>query len=128
MSRFLMFLIVGTCGFAIDATITQIMLNNDYAPAIARLPAIFCALLFTWLANRGLTFRVSAEKSTAEMAGYAATAVVLAGVNYITFLVFVSMGLTPFLALAVTAVLQIFLSFQVQKKFFSLIKSNRPTR
>jgi putative flippase GtrA len=122
MSRFLMFLVVGTCGFAIDAAITQMMLSNDYTPAIARLPAIFCALLFTWLAHRGLTFRVSAEKSTAEMVGYAATAIVLAGVNYIAFLVFVSVGLKPFLALAVTAVLQIFLSFRVQKKFFSLIK------
>ena len=53
---FFRFLCVGGSGFIIDLTITYFLIFLNVEPWVARIPAIFSAMLFTWLANRYFTY------------------------------------------------------------------------
>lgn len=115
MQRFVIFLVVGGGGFVVDAGITHLMLHWGYSPSISRIPAIPCAILFTWLANRRLTYQVESPKSRAELIRYTSAALVLSLFNYLAFIWIVGFGITPILALILATALQIVLSFNVYK-------------
>ena len=115
MRRFSAFLLVGIGGFLVDAGITHLMLRWGYPPWVARLPAISCAVLFTWSANRTITYQVAEPKSIAELVRYVVAAGLLSGVNYVTFLAIMSQNFTALPALVMATALQVLLSFQVYK-------------
>ena len=116
-TRFLLFAVVGGAGFVIDAGLTLALITAGVPPLLARPPAILAAMVFTWLANRTLTFRVSRERTMEEALRYSAVAVFVALVNYLIYSVLALHGLAPFIAIAIATALAMFLSYFGYKHF-----------
>lgn len=109
--KFLRFLVVGGCGFLVDAGITHLLVHVSFSPWLARIPAIGVAMGFTWLANRHFTYRVEVQPSTKEASAYFLVAFAMALANYGLYLVLVTIGLSPVLAVTVATGCQTVASF-----------------
>lgn len=114
---FLRFLLVGGGGFLIDAGMTVILIHLGGPPAVSRIPAIGFAMLFTWVANRKLTYRVEEKANIHEAGRYLAVAALMALLNYAVFLGLVGLGWRPLAALVVATAAQAVLSFHAYRKF-----------
>ncbi len=114
---FFRFLLVGGSGFVIDAGLTYLLVKLNVAPWLARIPAILLAMAYTWIANRYFTYRVYTERSVSEAMRYAFVAVVMALVNYLTYLTLVSNGIMPVVAVALATALQTIISFHGYRYF-----------
>lgn len=114
---FIRFLLVGGAGFCIDAGLTFLLIQLNLAPWLARIPAIFSAMLFTWLANRCFTYQVEHSRSIREGGRYMLVALSMALINYLIYLVLVSYGLWPMLAVTLATACQTILSFHAYRYF-----------
>lgn len=114
---FFRFLLVGGAGFIIDAGITYIMIQLTVAAWFARIPAIFCAMAFTWLANRYFTYRVKKPRSGNEAMQYAVMGMTMALINYLIYLFLVHYGLWPVAAVTVATACQTIISFHAYRHF-----------
>lgn len=111
------FLLVGGAGFLIDVALTHALITVQLSPWMARIPAIICAMAFTWLANRTFTYGVKDRCSFVEGLRYAFVALFSSVVNYLLFLQFIDNGLSPILSIAVATSLQSVLSFYAYRCF-----------
>lgn len=117
MGAFLRFVLVGGLGFVIDAGLTQALVAMGLAPALARVPAIGCAMAFTWSANRVFTYRVRHERSAREALRYAAVAAAMAAINYLIYVALLQAGLVPLAAVTLATACQTLLSFRAYDRF-----------
>lgn len=127
--RILAFGIVGSIGFAVDAsvlTLLTISMKMDILPA--RSISFTCATLVTWVLNRAFTFSRQAArepvKRRKEYFSYITVQIVGAALNLIVFLAVVkwrpSMQLIPAIPLAIGAVVGLIFNFIMSRKFVFL--------
>jgi putative flippase GtrA len=124
MVRFSRFLVIGACGFLIDSGLTQILIGAGVSAFLARIPAIFAAMIFTWLANRKYTFRVERNRSIYEVIRYSGVATTGAVLNYLVYLTLVMVSLTPFVAIMVASVVVAVLSYCLYKRLVFSLPAN----
>ncbi len=115
--RFLKFLVVGGLGFVVDAGITMGLIRLGISPLVARPPAILAAMVFTWLANRQVTFAVRHRKTLGEVIRYSGVAIVAALLNYVIYSGLISLTVTPFVAIVIATALVAVFSFFGYKRF-----------
>jgi putative flippase GtrA len=113
---FTRFLIIGGLGFIIDTGTTLGLISLGSSAFIARLPAILFAMIFTWLANRRFTFRLSTKATWRESIRYFTVAISMAGFNYLLFSMLIMLSLPAFIAITFATASQIVLSFYGYKK------------
>ncbi len=103
------FIIVGGCGFIVDALMLQTLITVGLGPISARLLSFPVAVLFTWLMHRRFTFsaRRSSRRSS-ELSKYLTAQIVsaLLGLAAYTYLVLYQsfFAAWPVAALVVSAV------------------------
>lgn len=114
---FFRFLLVGGSGFVIDLGLTYLLISLGVAPWLARPPAIASAAVFTWLANRQFTYRVSSQKSPREAARYVLVATIMATLNYLVYLVLLRFSLAPVIAVTLATAIQTMASFFAYRRF-----------
>lgn len=90
--EFLIFGIVGTLGFLVDAGVLY-LLKGSLGLYWARVPSFFCAATATWLLNRQFTFRsrVSGISIFQEYAKYFGLMLGGGAVNYLVYAIAVSL-------------------------------------
>ncbi len=115
-AEFARFLVVGVVGFAVDGGGTWLLVRAGLPPLVARLPALASAIVVTWLLNRSLTFRVAAPKTSAELTRYAAVALSSALFNFLLYAALVTVGVPPFLAVALATVTLLLYSFVAYRR------------
>lgn len=108
---FLRFLLVGGFGFLVDTGLTTGLIAFGWSPETARIPAIGCSMLCTWLANRMFTFRVAHRGSIGELSRYLAVALVAAGFNYLIYWFLLRQSMPPLPAIVVATAIQAGFSF-----------------
>lgn len=111
------FLLVGGSGFLIDVLLTHALIAIQLSPWVARVPAITGAMIFTWLANRRLTYRVKRERSLAEALRYACVALIGGIINYLFYLSLIQSDFLPIVSIAVATAMQSILSFYAYHRF-----------
>ena len=122
--RFLGFLVVGGLGFLIDIGLTLGLIRLGLSPLLARPPSILAAMLFTWLANRHITFAVSHKKNVSEVVRYSGVALLAALLNYLIYSTIIDIGLSPLLGIVIaTTIVAVFSYFGYKHIAFGL-----PTR
>lgn len=114
---FIRFLLVGGVGFCIDAGLTNLLVQRTVEPWLARIPAIFLAMAFTWLANRYFTYRVNKARSTSEAMRYSMVALVMALINYLIYFFLVRFGIWPVAAVTLATACQTLISFHAYRHF-----------
>lgn len=97
-----LFALVGTAGFVVDAGVLALLVHGGrFEPALARVVSIWAAMLFTWLANRHLTFaETRSDRPVREYFAFVAVNLGGAAINYLCFTLLVRYLATP-LTLAV---------------------------
>jgi putative flippase GtrA len=86
MKRLFWFLLAGGGGFIIDAGLTHLLITAAHvSPFHARIPAILCAMGFTWLINRSRTFEPSRHSLAVEGFRYWAVGITSALLNYAVY-------------------------------------------
>ncbi len=113
---FVRFVVVGVLGFVVDGGGTWLLVRAGLPPLVARVPALASAIVVTWLLNRTLTFRVEAPKSRAELTRYAAVALSSAFFNFLLYGVLVSVGVPPFVAVALATIVLLLYSFVAYRR------------
>jgi putative flippase GtrA len=106
MSRILRFAFVGGAGFVVDAGVLMLLLSvSPLGPYAARLVSLACAMTFTWLCNRTLTFQASGRGVVQEGARYGSVAIAIAIFNYLVYggLLLAIPSLPPLAALVLAA-------------------------
>lgn len=114
---FVRFLLVGGSGFLMDVGLTFLLIHLGVAPWLARPPAIASAAMFTWLANRQFTYKVTSPKSTQEATRYALVATLMAALNYSIYLVLLRFSLAPVVAVTLATAIQTVVSFAAYRQF-----------
>jgi putative flippase GtrA len=124
MGKFLRFLLVGGAGFCLDAAVTYALVTQGVGPLAARIPAIACAMSFTWWANRRLTFRSQDVQALQEALRYFMVALAMAAFNYAIYAVLIKTGLAMVFAIVLATGMQAVLSFFLYQKlvFFRVQK------
>ena len=113
---FFRFLCVGGIGFIIDIAITYLLIALKADPWIARIPAIFFAMLFTWLANRFFTYEFKKNRSLKEALSYASVSLVVSIFNYAIYVYLVYSGIQPVVAITIATLCQAILSFNLYRR------------
>ena len=113
---FFRFLCVGGIGFIIDIAITYLLIALKADPWIARIPAIFFALLFTWLANRHFTYEIKNNRTLKEALSYASVSLVVSIFNYAIYVYLVRIGMQPVVAVTIATFCQTILSFNLYRR------------
>lgn len=86
MKRLFWFLLAGGGGFIIDAGLTHVLITAAHvSPFHARIPAILCAMAFTWFINRSRTFGPSRHSLAVEGFRYWAVGITSALLNYAVY-------------------------------------------
>jgi putative flippase GtrA len=108
------FFLSGSVAFLVDAGILSLLV--DFAkldPFSARIIAIFCALVVSWLMHRRITFNVRAAPTFSEFLRFAAVSWSAAALNYALYSAILLMRLTtlPLLALVLSSLTAAILSY-----------------
>ena len=114
---FFRFLLVGGFGFIIDAGITYLLIEMAVDPWIARIPAIFMAMSFTWIANRYFTYQVKKAHSTKEALRYFCVAAVMVLFNYFIYGFLINYRVWPVAAVTIATLCQAIISFHAYRHF-----------
>lgn len=117
LALLLRFLLVGGSGFLIDASITYLLNSFGAKPWLARIPAIVLAMTYTFVANRKFTYNVDTLDTTSEFIRYITVASVMALLNYLIYLVMVSKGVLPVVAVTFATAFNTGLSFHLYRIF-----------
>lgn len=115
--RFLMFLVVGGLGLALDAGLTLALIAAGWPPLAARPLAIGAAMAFTWLVNRRFTYSVRQSRSVREAVRYGAVAVMAACLNYALYAGMVAWHAHPAMAIALASIVVAGFSFFAYGRF-----------
>lgn len=122
---FFRFLCVGGIGFIIDIAITHLLITLKVDPWVARIPAIFFAMLFTWLANRYFTYEFKNNRTVSEALRYASVSLVVSIFNYAIYVYLVHIGMQPVVAVTIATFCQAILSFNLYRRIvFKKIDEN----
>jgi putative flippase GtrA len=76
---------IGGLAFGIDAAVLSGLVALGLTPFVGRIGSIGVAIVFTWLMNRRLTFKVEAPPSWTEFGHYVAISLMGASINYLVF-------------------------------------------
>lgn len=116
-ARLIYFGVIGLSGFAIDSSVTLLLIGAELSPLTARIPAILLAMTFTWLCNRRFTFAVEQKPRVAEAARYFTVAALAAMLNYLLYTGMVLAAIPPFAAIVVATGMVTVFSYLSYKKF-----------
>lgn len=122
MSKFILFSIIGALGFLVDSVVFM-ALSGFFASWIARLASFFSAVVFTWLANRNLTFKKHNMDSSTfhEFIRYLSSMMVGGSVNYGCFILLDHFSnfirCYPIIGIGIGSLLGLFLNFTTSKLF-----------
>lgn len=120
-ARFFRFLLVGGIGFIMDSGLTLGLIALGLSPLLARPPAILVAMIFTWLANRQVTFAVGNKKSVPEAVRYSTVALLAALINYLIYSALIALVFPPLPAIIIaTAIVAIFSYFGYKNFAFGI--------
>lgn len=131
-SDFILFGAIGTAAFLVDGSILY-SVKGILGVYWGRLLSFFCAVLFTWLLNRNLTFkrRASGRSLSAEFAHY--FLVMLGGgmVNYFLYAILVvtveAVANKPILGVAAGSCAGLIFNFTLARRFvYSRQRGGRP--
>lgn len=111
------FLIIGSVGFGVDAGTVFVLTKFGISPIVARIPSLLIAIVVTWLLNRQHTFGLASRPRFSELMRYAAVAGVTAVLNFILYSLLLRAGMVPVLAIAVSTVCLMFVSFSGYRIF-----------
>lgn len=120
MKKLIRFALVGTAGFAVDASVLWLLMEITPLGAFtARIFAIATAMFTTWMLNRTFTFGASKRTIVAEGFRYGSVGVVSALVNYGIYagLLLSSPTLKPFFALVLASLAAMLFSFFGYSRF-----------
>jgi putative flippase GtrA len=112
---FFRFLCVGGSGFIIDVAITYLLISLQTEPWLARIPAIFFAMLFTWLANRHFTYEFKNQRTIKEALSYASISIAVSIINYAIYIYLVYCGMLPVAAVTIATICQAILSYNLYR-------------
>lgn len=120
--EFLIFGIVGTLGFLVDAGVLY-LLKGSLGLYWARVPSFFCAATATWLLNRQFTFRsrVSGVSIFQEYAKYFGLMLGGGAVNYLVYAIAVSLlpaaSYRPLASVALGSIAGMFINYFFARYF-----------
>lgn len=120
--EFLIFGIVGTLGFLVDAGVLY-LLKGSLGLYWARVPSFFCAATATWLLNRQFTFRsrVSGVSVFQEYARYFGLMLGGGAVNYLVYAIAVSLlpavAYRPLASVALGSIAGMFINYFFARYF-----------
>lgn len=116
-TRVFRFLLVGSIGFLVDSGLTLGLIALGFSPLLARPPAILVAMVFTWLANRHVTFAVGNKRSVSEAARYSVVALLAAMANYLIYSALIALALPPLPAIVIATGIAAVFSYYGYKNF-----------
>ena len=119
------FLLIGAAGFTIDAGLTELLIRSGTHALIARPPALIAAMLATWLLNRSFTYRVATRRSAVEALRYSLVAALVAGLNYVAYSIIITLGVSPFVAIAIASAAQAVISYFAYRRFVFRVRTSR---
>lgn len=91
MNRFARFLLVGTCGFLVDAGLLELLTRWVGVPALmARIPSFVVATWVTWHLNRNFTFNSKRMPTFVEWSRYFSMNILGLACNYVAFILVLS--------------------------------------
>lgn len=108
------FVLAGCLALATDALILQgLHVGLGLTPFLARIPAIACAMIVSWLVNRTVTFASADPPSLREFAKFAAVSWFAQAVNYAVFaaILLALPGISPLAALVTASLVAMFVSY-----------------
>lgn len=120
--EFLIFGIVGTLGFLVDAGVLY-LLKGSLGLYWARVPSFFCAATATWLLNRQFTFRsrVSGVSIFQEYTKYFGLMLGGGAVNYLVYAIAVSLlpavAYRPLASVALGSIAGMFINYFFARYF-----------
>lgn len=123
ISSFLRFGLVGTVGFIVDGGLLQTLVSvAGWGPVEARLASFPTAVFVTWLLNRKITFRESANvPAYRSLLRYVVVSLAGASVNLFVYtaLVLVSseMAARPLVPLAIASIVALIVNYLGSKHF-----------
>lgn len=120
MKRILLFAIVGSAGFLVDAGVLALLLEiTPLGPFSARVVAIAVAMLVTFWLNRTFTFERSGRGLAAEGTRYGGVGVSAALLNYAVYsaILLAFPTLWPVLAVAIASLVAMVWSFLGYSRF-----------
>lgn len=115
--QFLRFIIVGGTAFVLDSSLTLILMQLNIAPWLARIPAIFLAILYTWQANRRFTYRVAKSASAREGLRYGVVALSMATMNYLAYFILILNYVNPLYAIIMATSMQAIVGFYIYRYY-----------
>ncbi len=108
------FVLAGGTAFVTDvAVFTALHEFFALSALFARLPAIACAMVVSWLLNRWITFAMPTPPTWGEFADFCAVSWVAQLVNYAVFAVIILLipNLLPIVAITVACLVAMFISY-----------------
>lgn len=123
MNRLLRFGVVGTLGFALDATVLLGLLAfTALDPYLARIPAFLAAATLTWALNRTWTFSdARRRRAVGQWARWIGAMVLGALVNYGTYAALITVwavaGQWPVLGVAAGSLAGLLVNYTLARRF-----------
>lgn len=112
------FLIIGGLAFVIDFMFFSLLIVNDVDAAIARLFALVIAVCVTFFANRQFTFKSAQSGAVSQqLVRQIVWTCVSSLINYVLFLMFLSLMLESFVAFSVAVLLTTLINYWASKHF-----------
>ena len=108
------FVLAGVLALLTDALILHGLYTGlGLSPYLARLPAIACAMIVSWLINRTITFAATDPPSLREFAKFAAVSWFAQLINYVVFasILMAMPGISPLAALVTASLVAMFASY-----------------
>lgn len=108
------FVLAGCLALATDALILQSLhAGLGLTPYLARVPAIACAMVVSWLVNRTVTFATTEPPSLQEFAKFATVSWFAQAINYAVFaMILIALpGIAPLAALVAASLVAMFASY-----------------
>ena len=102
LAHLMTFATIGGIAFVIDSGLTLILIDAGTSPYLARVPAMAASVIFSWLAHRRFTFKVTQAKNASEALRYVGVSAVVTLFNYLIYSWLLYYGLHPLLAITIS--------------------------